>query len=187
MTPIDGFIVAVIAGWLVPQAGRAAVVVMVPWLAVLGVQSWQIAAGMGVSPPATVTQFPQLVGYWLLQALALGLALGIAGQLSRMRASGALFGLTAGDLARREATAFAITSTVSVAIVAAFLLDRSVFDPGSVIHHSAQGHPPLLGLLGMALSVAGFVAVAAVSRRRRHMHLVKSVEVRPEPSSSDPQ
>jgi len=86
MTPITGFIVAVIAGWIVRDGLRAAATVMVPFLAVLAAQTWIIAAGRAVSPPSTASRLPQAIGYWLVQAVFLALALGIAGQLGALRA-----------------------------------------------------------------------------------------------------
>src|SRR5215472_10560752 len=67
MTPIAGFIIAIIAAWLVPSGRRAAAVVVIPWLAVLAEQTWILAAGRGHSPPSTVSQLPGAIGYWLVQ------------------------------------------------------------------------------------------------------------------------
>src|SRR5271169_974503 len=57
MTPLAGFIAAIIAGWIVRDPRRAAATVVVPFLIVLAMQTWGIAAGYGVSPPSTVTPF----------------------------------------------------------------------------------------------------------------------------------
>jgi hypothetical protein len=62
MTPIAGFIIAVIAGLVVRRGRRAALVVAVPWLIVLVYQSWYIASGRAISPPGTVTDFPSAIG-----------------------------------------------------------------------------------------------------------------------------
>lgn len=166
MTPIGGFIIAVIAGWTVRNGGRAALVVVAPWLVVLAVQTWYIAAGLGVSPPSTVTQFPHLVGYWLVQAIALALALGIAGQLGSLRARGLDRSQTGGS-GRRVAIATALAAAFSAALVAAYLFAHPVFESGSVAHHSTNGQLPVLGLLGLFLSVITFAALVVTVRRRR--------------------
>ncbi len=54
MTPLAGFIIALIAGWIARDARRAAVVVVVPYLAVVAGQTWAIYDGRGSSPPSTV-------------------------------------------------------------------------------------------------------------------------------------
>src|SRR5271170_8510330 len=99
MTPIAGFIIAIIAGLIVRSGRRATAVVLMPWLVVLGYQSWYIASGRAISPPSTVTDFPSAIGYWLVQAVILAPALGIAAQLG---ANGARrHALSAADLTRR--------------------------------------------------------------------------------------
>ena len=81
MTPWAGFVAAIVAGWIVRDPRRAVATVIVPFLVVLATQSWMIAAGRAVSPPSTVTQFPSCLGYWIIQAIFLALALGIAAEL----------------------------------------------------------------------------------------------------------
>ncbi len=88
MTPLAGFIVAVLAGWLIRDPRRAAAAVVVPFLAVLAVQTWGIATGYDHSPPSTITSFPGMLGYWLVQVIILvplarhrGRAWGSAGQV----------------------------------------------------------------------------------------------------------
>jgi hypothetical protein len=83
MTPIAGFLIAVIAGLAVRRGRRAALVVAVPWLIVLVYQSWYIASGRAISPPGTVTDFPPAIGYWLVQAIIVAPALGIAAPARR--------------------------------------------------------------------------------------------------------
>lgn len=64
MTGITGFIIALVAGFVVPNARRACLVTIVPWLCVLAFQTWSIAAGHGVSPPSAV-DWSQLPSYLL--------------------------------------------------------------------------------------------------------------------------
>ena len=115
MTPIAGFIIAVIAGLVVRRGRRAALVVAVPWLIVLVYQSWYIASGRAISPPSTVTDFPSAIGYWLVQVIIVAPALGIAAQLgvfgSRRR------GVDPGDLARRSWIASGLGVAVSVIVI----------------------------------------------------------------------
>src|ERR1700722_3799172 len=112
MTPIAGFIIAIIAGLMVRSGRRATAVVLAPWLVVLAYQSWYIASGRAISPPGTVTDFPSAIGYWLVQAIILAPALGIAAQLgamgSRRHPAGAIV------LARRAwmASAFGVAAAV---------------------------------------------------------------------------
>ena len=115
MTPIAGFSIAVIAGLMVHRGRRAALVVAVPWLLVLVYQSWYIASGRAISPPSTVTDFPSALGYWLVQAIILAPALGIAALLggfgSRRR------DVDPGDLARRSWIASGLGIAVAVIVI----------------------------------------------------------------------
>src|ERR1700735_2043921 len=78
MTPLAGFIAAILAGWIIREPRRAAAAVLVPFLAVLGVQTWSLAAGDGSNPPSTIHG----VSYWVVQVIILAFALGIATQLA---------------------------------------------------------------------------------------------------------
>src|SRR5712692_9651861 len=59
-----GFIIAIVAGWLVHDARKAAATVIIPWLGVVAVDAWLLAAGHDDSPPSTVNQFPQAISFW---------------------------------------------------------------------------------------------------------------------------
>ena len=78
MTPLAGFIAAILAGWIIREPRRAAAAILVPFLAVLAVQTWTLAAGHGDNPPSTINA----VSYWVVQAIILAFALGIATQLA---------------------------------------------------------------------------------------------------------
>ena len=87
MTPLAGFIAAILAGWIIREPRRAAAAILVPFLAVLAVQTWTLAAGHGDNPPSTIHG----VSYWVVQLIILAVALGIATQLAivlRARPSG---------------------------------------------------------------------------------------------------
>jgi hypothetical protein len=166
MTPIAGFVIAILAGLLVTNGRRAASVVLVPWLVVLAYQSWYIAAGRAISPPNTVTQFPSAIGYWLVQVIILAPALGIAAQLG---ASGNRRNpLSATVLARRAwmATTLGVAASF-VIIVLGFIVFRH--EGGTVVatHHSSSGSPPLVGVLGLLLSFATCAALGVMTFIRR--------------------
>lgn len=164
MTPIAGFIIAVVAGWLVRDGRRAAALVVIPWLGVLGLQTWILAAGDGVSPPSTISQFPQAIGYWAVQAVFLAFPLAIAGMLGSLRARDGL----PGDLPdRQDGMKAKTTITAAILLVAttAFMVSAAL-TAAPVRHHSAEGTPPLIGFVGMALCVTSFIALSVVSIRR---------------------
>jgi hypothetical protein len=167
MTPIAGFIIAVIAGLVVPRGRRAALVMAVPWLIVLAYQSWYIASGRAISPPSTVTDFPSAIGYWLVQLIIVAPAVGIAVQLggfgSRRR------GLEPGDLDRRSWIATGLGVAVSVIVIlCGFVWFRQQGGTVYAGQHSSGGSPPLIGLLGIALSylTCAGLGVATIRARR---------------------
>ncbi len=126
----------------------------------LAAQTWIIADGRAVSPPATVSQFPQAIGYWLVQAAFLALALGIAGLLAARRAAGVRPG--AGGARRRWAVTAAALAAATAVFTPLYLLTSHL-----VHHHAAQGAPPALGVAGMVLCVVTFAVLGAAALRRR--------------------
>lgn len=180
MTPIAGLIIAVIAGLLVTNGRRAASVVLVPWLVVLGYQSWDIASGRAVSPPSTVTDFPSAVAYWLAQAIILAPALGIAAQLgafgSRRHATGI-------SLARRAWIASALGVAASVVIILlGFVFFRHQGGTVSVGGHSTSGSSPVIGVVGILGSYLTCAALGVKTLKQRHL----SKGVRATPSPQEP-
>lgn len=81
MTPPVGFLVALIAGFVVRGPRRAMAAVVPPWLAVLAVQTWFLGSGRGVNPASTVRD----PSYWAVQAIFFAFALAIAAGLSDWR------------------------------------------------------------------------------------------------------
>jgi hypothetical protein len=160
MTGAVAFFLAAVAGWLVFDRRRAAIVVIVPFLAVLAVQTWHIAAGKGVSPPSTVNKFPDLIGYYVVQVIILGLAFGAGDQIRKRRARSS-------STASRPALAIKINAALSALVVVAFLVAGSALDPGSVAHHSAEGHPPWPGYVGIVLSAVVWAALGLSSLKSR--------------------
>jgi hypothetical protein len=167
MTPIAGFIIAIIAGLTVRNARRATAVALIPWLVVLGYQSWYIASGRAVSPPSTVTDFPSAIGYWLVQLIILAPCLGIAAQLG---ASGSgLHPLGRDGLVRRAWIATSVSLAVAVLVIlCGFVWFRQQGGTVYVAHHSADGSPPVIGIVGLLMSFAtcGVLAVMTLRRRR---------------------
>ena len=162
MTPITGFVIAVIAGLMVRSPRRAAAIVVVPYLAVAAAQSWMIASGRGISPPSTVTGWPDLIGYWLVQLIFFLLPLGIAAELAALRARRADPDAVAAGMRRSLIRASAVEATLTVAFLIGYLLDSA-----PVQHHSADGSPPAQGFIGMVLCLGTFVVLSVLAFRGR--------------------
>jgi hypothetical protein len=160
MTPLAGFILALIAGWLVPNPRRAAAVVVIPFLAVLTAQTWGIAAGRGVSPPDTVTPLSGAISYYVFQAVFLALALGIAAELATLRARSAAHRDPASW--RPVLMALAIGSGLTAAFLAAYLVTSA-----PVLHHSSEGAPPPQGIIGIGLLFVTVIVLGILVRRGR--------------------
>jgi hypothetical protein len=157
MTPIAGFVIAIIAGWIVRDPRRAAAAVVVPYLAVVAAQSWILASGRGVSPPSTVTGWPGLIGYWAVQAVFLALAIGIAAELSTLRRRRMPDDAPAGA-GRRTTLALGVLAVLTAVFLAAYLLDSA-----PVSHHAADGTPPVQGYIGMLLCIVTFLTLSVVT------------------------
>jgi hypothetical protein len=162
MTPLAGLIMAVVAGWFVRGPRLAAAAVVVPFLAVAGAQTWRIAVGDGTSPPGTVIGFPQAIGYWVIQAIFLALALGIAAELGFLRAHRALPRDAAAGAGRRAVIVSGILAIPTAVFVALYVAGSS-----PVRHHAASGSPPAQGFLGIILCVVAFAALSVLTFRAR--------------------
>src|SRR5580704_6972976 len=156
MTPLAGFVAAILAGWIIREPRRAAAAVLVPFLAVLGVQTWTLAAGRGDNPPSTIHG----VSYWVVQAIILAFALGIATQLAivlRARPSGRTAAADAAGASRR-----ALQATAVLLVLTAAALVRCDRHPGLCrVRDRAHGgaHRP-----------AAFERPAAEAGRRQPRH-----------------
>ncbi|HBW21422.1 MAG: hypothetical protein ACLPN6_23450 [Streptosporangiaceae bacterium] len=166
MTPWAGFVTAIVAGWLVRDPRRAVATVIVPFLVVLATQSWMIAAGRAVSPPGTVTRFPQSLSYWIVQAIFLALAFGIAAELSSLRRARMLAddGTGTGRAAppAHVASASVLLALLTVVFEVGYLLDSS-----PVRDHSGNGAPPVQGLAGILLCAGSFAVLSVLTIRAR--------------------
>ncbi len=167
MTPIAGLIIAVIAGLVVRRGRRAALIVAVPWLIVLVYQSWYIASGRAISPPGTVTSFPSAIGYWLVQVIIAAPAFAIAAQLGGFGSRRG--GADPGDLSRRSWIASGLGVAVSVIVILyGFVWFRQQGGTVYAGHHSSDGSPPLIGILGILLSYLTCAVLGVATIRARH-------------------
>ncbi len=155
MTPLAGFVAAILAAWIIREPRRAAAAIIVPFLAVLAVQTWTLASGRGNNPPST----PQGVSYWIFQAIALAFALGIATQLAIiLRARSA-----AGDKQDDEGAARrAPQATALLLVLAAAFVVGVVLTSPPVLHHNPNSPLPLTGVVGILALVGGLVVVTVL-------------------------
>jgi hypothetical protein len=154
MTPLAGFVAAIIAGWYVRNARQAAAAIIVPFLVVLGVQTWSIAAGLGHSPPSTVTSYPGAFGYWLVQLIIVAFPLAIALELGALRARG----VVAVQSRRRRA----VVVSGALTLVAGILSVVYAVQTSPVAHHSANGSPPAWGIAGIGLGIVVAVVLGVL-------------------------
>ena len=161
MTPLAGFVAAILAGWIIREPRRAAAAVLVPFLAVLAVQTWTLAAGHGDNPPSTIHG----VSYWVVQAIILAFALGIATQLAivlRGRPSGQT---VAGDGA--GASRRALQATAVLLVLTAAYLTGIVLTSKPVLHHNASSPLPWYGVAGILACVASVIVLTVLHIRLR--------------------
>jgi hypothetical protein len=164
MTPLAGLIAALVSAFILRDARRSALALLPSWIAVLIFQTSMLAAGKGVSPPSTVSQ----ASYWVVQVIILAMTFGIATQLGSILSTRTRVALSGDALRRGYVRAIGLSTAASaVLIYVGFGLARSVFDPGSVTHHSAEGKPPIAGVVGILGMVIGCVVLAAMRWQRR--------------------
>ena len=170
MTGFVSIFLALVGGLIAANRREIALVIGVPYLVVMALQSWSIGSGQGVSPPSTVTQFPGLISYFVVQAIIVAFTLLAADQirLLRLRRTGEI--PDPADSGRRTTRGLVANIVAASVVVAVVLIDRPFFDPGSVTHHTTSGSPPVIGILGTASCFIVFVilgVVTLVSRRGR--------------------
>ena len=161
MTPLAGFVAALIAGWIIRDPRRAAITATVPFLIVMIVQTLGIDAGDGVSPPSTVYPISGAISYYVVQAILLGFTLGIAAELAAVRRAR----MPADDRAgagRRTALAAAVLAVLTAVTWAVWVLVSA-----PVSHHSAQGSPPPQGLIGIGLLIVSLAVLSVLTIRDR--------------------
>jgi hypothetical protein len=153
MTPLAGFVAAILAGWIIREPRWAAAAILVPFLAVLAVQTWTLAAGHGDNPPSTIHG----VAYWVVQAIILAVALGIATQLA----------IVLRDHNGAGASRRALRATVVLLILTAASLTGIVLTSKPVPHHNASSPLPWYGVTGILACVASLVVLTVLHIRQR--------------------
>jgi hypothetical protein len=143
-----------------------AVVMLVPFLGVLAVQTWSIDSGHATSPPSTV-QFPGAYSYYFVQLVILGLAFAAANQVRilRLRRRGSLAGVV--NTQREVGIGIAINLVPSIAVVMGFAFANGFFDASTKIHHSASGSPPAIAAVTMLLTILTLAVVGAMNLAAR--------------------
>lgn len=165
MTPLAGFVLAIVAGWITRDARRAAAIIVIPFLAMTALQTYGIADGRGVSPPDTV--WPLNGGslpYYVVQLLIVAAVLGIAMLLGAARAQRAAYGTDNTGLDRRTTIA-----TIVAAVLTAGYCTGAWLDSAPVRHHSSGGSPPAQGLIGFGVIILSLIVLGsrAIAARRR--------------------
>ncbi len=162
MTPLAGFVAALIAGWIIRDPRRAAITATVPFLIVMIVQTLAIDAGDGVSPPSTVYPISGgAISYYVVQAILLGFTLAIATELAAVRRAR----MPASDRAgagRRTALAAAVLAVLTAATWAVWAMVAA-----PVAHHSSEGSPPAQGLIGIGLLIVSVAVLSELTIRDR--------------------
>jgi hypothetical protein len=176
MTPLAGFVIAIIAGWITRDGRRAAAVAIIPFLAVTALQTWGIAAGHGVSPPDTVWPLSGAISYYVVQLIIMAATLGVAVLLGAVRAQPAGSAGTSGEPGRRVLIAFAVDAVLTaVYLLIAWLVSAPVR------HHSSTGSPPAYGLIGIGVLLVSLIVLGVLARRgRRARSAGGSVPARPD-------
>ena len=157
MTPLAGFVAAILAGWIIREPRRAAAAILVPFLAVLAAQTWTLAAGRGHNPPSTING----VSYWIFQAVFLAFALGIATQLASWRRARSAADDAAGA-SHRALQASAVLLVLTAAFVTVYVLNSP-----PVLHHTTSSPIPLTGEVGILACIVSLVVVSVLNIRQR--------------------
>lgn len=129
---------------------------MLPWLAVLGVQTWAIASGRAHSPAST-TGHP---GYWIVNAVTLALAVGVARQLAKRRRRSPVRNDQPAGHSLPVGLGVLATTVISAGLSAVYGLATRPAHPG-------HGSTPPVMLAGLLALVATLAALAVAGRRRR--------------------
>jgi hypothetical protein len=159
MTPLAGFVAALIAGWIIRDPRRAAITATVPFLIVMIVQTLGIDAGDAVSPPSTVYPISGAISYYVVQAILLAFTLGIAIELAALRRARMPADDQAG-VGRRTALAAAVLAVLTAVTWAVWVLVGA-----PVSQHSSAGSPPPQGLIGIGLLIVSLAVLSVPTIR----------------------
>jgi hypothetical protein len=162
MTVIAVFVLAVFAGWIVREPRRAAATVLVPYLAMVAVQTWGLANGYGINPPSTVTPFSGAISYYVVQLVFGLVAMAIAAELAVLRAHSQAGRAAAPDAGPwyRAAVASAICDTGVFVLLVGSLANAKL-----VSHHSTSGGMPLAATIGILLCLVGVIGFGIAALR----------------------
>jgi hypothetical protein len=167
MTAVSALLLALITGWLVPVPRLAMAAFLGPWLIASIYQTVNIVLGYAVSPPYTVTQFPRVIGYVVVNAVILALGLTFAALIGERQ-----FRVVPDD-ARRTAHEMVMRATVAGTVVVAALIVLGLVDhaalvwPESTAYHAANPSPPLFGILSLRLCLIGIAGLGTAALRRQ--------------------
>ena len=183
MTPIAGFFIAIIAGWIIAEPRRAAAVTVLPYLAVTAVQTWLLANGFGINPPSTVTPFSGAISYYVVQLIFFCTTVVIAAEVAVLRryalaGKGAPVEPPAGSWYRAAAAA-AVCATGVLVLLVSWMTTSS-----PVSHHAVNGGPPAQGIVGIALCLVGFVAFGVAAFRARRKAARAGLSVTPQATAA---
>jgi hypothetical protein len=169
MTPLGGYVIAIVVGLLVRGPRRAMAVSVAPWLAVMAAQTWNLASGRGHNPSSVLVP-----AYWLVQLVILGLTLGVVAGLSDWRSRHPL-GRPLPKLGAAQAASLSLVLTIASGLTAILLL--VLFPVPASQRGTGNGNPPWEGLVGLAICALS-VVVLGVSylRARRRSAKQQAVE-----------
>jgi integral membrane sensor domain MASE1 len=167
VTPLFGFVIALLAGMLFRPPRVAVAAALPPWLAILALQTWHLAAGLGVNPSSTVYES----SYWVVQLLVLAPTLGVAAGISDWRSRRRGNRAEPRTSLKRDATLAGIGTLASAAIGFVLLVAF-----GTASHpQSGGGDIPISGVIGVGSLLLSCVIVVVAeiyawlsSRGERH-------------------
>jgi Kef-type K+ transport system membrane component KefB len=167
MTAISAILLALMTGWLVPAPRLAIAAFLGPWLAALIYQTATIGLGYAVSPPQTVSQFPRVIGYVVVNAIILALGLTLTALISERRSRSVQH--AGRQIMRDMVKRGTLTGTVAVAaLIVLDIADHALLVwPESTAHHTSNPSPPLFGILSIALCLIGIAVLGTAALRRR--------------------
>lgn len=154
MAQLVGFILALIAGFAVRSPHRAGLWLAPPWLTVLGIQTWAIASGRTHSPAATTGH----AGYWIVNAVTLALAIGVARQLAKRRRHPSI--PSGQPVGKSMALGMLAATVVCAGLSVAYGLATQLAHPG-------HGDTPPIVLVGLLASATTLAVLAVTGHRRR--------------------
>ena len=159
MTPLGGYVIAIVVGLLVRGPRRALAVSVAPWLAVMAAQTWNLASGRGHNPPGVLEP-----GYCVVQLVILGLTLGVVAGVSDWR-SRHPFGHPFPRFSAPRTITLSVVLTIASGLTAILLL--VLFPVPASQRGTGNGNPPWEGLIGIAICALSVVVLGVSYLRAR--------------------